>query len=211
MKVEEKHYNKLLVEGNDDQHVVWALCNNFDIPENFDVIDCSGIDKLFAQISVRLKQSGLNCLGIVVDADVDVIRQWDKLREILVNIGYSVPDQPNASGSIIKASNLPTLGVWLMPNNQLNGTIEDFITILVSDKDQGLPFAKQTLDTLESQQLHKYRDVHKSKALIHTWLAWQEDPGTPLGLAITKSYLNTNKDLCQQFVNWLDRLFNNSN
>lgn len=29
----EKFNKKLLVEGNDDQHVVWALCKKFDLPE----------------------------------------------------------------------------------------------------------------------------------------------------------------------------------
>lgn len=36
----------------------------------------------------------------------------------------------------------------------------------------------------------------------------KEDPGTPMGLAITKRYLTTDSELCQQFVDWLNRLFN---
>ena len=48
---------------------------------------------------------------------------------------------------------------------------------------------------------------YRSKALIHTWLAWQEDPGTPLGLAVTKRYLDGDHALAQQFVQWLLRLF----
>ena len=42
MKIKEKYTQKLLVEGNDDQHVIWALCEKFNIPEVFDVIDCGG-------------------------------------------------------------------------------------------------------------------------------------------------------------------------
>ena len=52
------------------------------------------------------------------------------------------------------------------------------------------------------------KEYHKSKAFIHTWLAWQEDPGTPMGLAITKKYLSTNdKVLCNSFIEWLNLLF----
>lgn len=31
----ENYTKKLLVEGNDDQHVIWALCEKFNIPETF--------------------------------------------------------------------------------------------------------------------------------------------------------------------------------
>jgi len=63
---------QLLVEGKDDLHVLKALCQKFDIPENFEIIDCNGIEKLFAQIPIRLKQSGFESLGIVIDADSDL-------------------------------------------------------------------------------------------------------------------------------------------
>ena len=43
----ERFKKKLLVEGNDDQHVIWALCEKYSVKESFDVVDCSGIDSLF--------------------------------------------------------------------------------------------------------------------------------------------------------------------
>ena len=49
---------------------------------------------------------------------------------------------------------------------------------------------------------------HKAKARIHTFLAWQEDPGTPMGLAITKKYLQADSDSCLPFIEWLNNLFN---
>ncbi|MGH9822270.1 MAG: DUF3226 domain-containing protein [Blastocatellia bacterium] len=45
------------------------------------------------------------------------------------------------------------------------------------------------------------------KAHIHTWLAWQEKPGLPLGLAITFRYLNPDAPSAQQLVAWVRRLF----
>lgn len=56
MKRSEKFKKKLLVEGNDDQHVIWALCEKFGVVENFDVIDCEGVENLLNQIPVRFKQ-----------------------------------------------------------------------------------------------------------------------------------------------------------
>lgn len=59
MKCKEGYNKKLLVEGNDDQHVVWALCHKYNILHNFDVIDCDRVDKLIAQIPIRFKTSGI--------------------------------------------------------------------------------------------------------------------------------------------------------
>jgi len=42
-----------------------------------------------------------------------------------------------------------------------------------------------------------------SKAKIHAYLAVQEKPGKPLGLAITFRYLDAKKDKVLPFLNWL--------
>lgn len=70
MKIEEKYPCKLLVEGNDDQHSVWAICEQKSIPESFDVVDCNSVDKAFKQLESRLMYPENNqIIGIVVDAD----------------------------------------------------------------------------------------------------------------------------------------------
>ncbi len=66
-KPEEKFYKKLLVEGNDDLHVVLTLCERYQILKNFDIIDCKGIDKLIGSISTRLKESEINTIGMQED------------------------------------------------------------------------------------------------------------------------------------------------
>ena len=77
-----KYTKQLLVEGNDDLHVVLALCQKFSINENFEIIDSKGIDKLFLQLPIRLKQSGIETLGIIVDADVEIKKRWTTLHSI---------------------------------------------------------------------------------------------------------------------------------
>ena len=66
--------------------------------------------------------------------------------------------------------------------------------------------AVSCVDGIPPEQ-RRFRDTYRSKALIHTWLAWQEEPGTPLGLAVTKRYLDADHALARQFVQWLRRLF----
>ena len=82
--VEEKYTFKLLVEGNDDKHVVIALWNNAKLPETFDVIDCQSITKLLDNLRIRLTAPQTNeRLGVVVDADIAwclLCRLWCRLR-----------------------------------------------------------------------------------------------------------------------------------
>ncbi len=94
-----------------------------------------------------------------------------------------------------------------MPNNSLNGMLEDFISFLVPQDDQLITVARDTLESIEKKKLNKYSVAHKSKALIHSWLSWQTDPGTPLGLAITKRYLTTDDITCLALINWLKAAF----
>ncbi|WP_153796464.1 DUF3226 domain-containing protein [Foetidibacter luteolus] len=207
MRTKEKFNKKLLVEGNDDQHVVWAICEKFKIPENFDVIDCEGINNLIEQVPVRLKQSGLNTLAIMIDADTDIAGRWEPLKNLLNSHGFKMPDNLPKTGLSLNGPNNIKIGGWIMPDNTLNGMIEDFIRFLVPENDALLPIATSTLDHIEGNKLNRYITPHKAKALIHSWLSWQEDPGTPMGLAITKRFLTTDKEICQQFVNWLTDTF----
>ena len=82
MKAEEKFpKQKLLVEGNDDQHIVWALCQKYELPHNFDVIDATGITELIKQVPVRFKQADIETIGIIVDADTDIKSRWTSLKK----------------------------------------------------------------------------------------------------------------------------------
>ncbi len=207
MKIREKFNQKLLVEGNDDQHVVWSLCQKFNLTENFDVIDCDGIENIFSQLPVRIKQSNIKTIGIIVDADFDIKKRWKKLKTALEKIGYTIDVQIKAQGTIVQQVNMPQIGFWIMPDNKISGMLEDFISFLVPDDDKLLPVADNILKQIEGQKINKYKSTHRSKALINTWLSWQADPGTPMGLAITKKYLSTDDKICIQFINWLRTLY----
>ncbi len=208
MNRKELFNQKLLVEGKDDQHVIWSLCNKFKIKESFDIIDCDGVDNLKEQLPVRFKQSDVKTIGVIFDADSDLISRWVSFKSIINSIGFRAPDEFPSDGLIITNDNGYKLGVWIMPNNNTNGMLEDFITFLVPKKDKLLPIVDSTLSYLEENSINNYSLSHKSKAKIHTWLSWQEEPGTPLGLSITKRYLTTDDSICMMFVSWLDKLFN---
>jgi hypothetical protein len=223
---------QLLVEGNDDRHVIWQLCEQHRVPETFAVTlpggdpdgrlgpstaqgstpprhgEPGGIGELLKDIPVRLRQPGLRTLGIVVDADEDVAGRWRQLRALLSGTGYdSVPADPPGDGWVLVPGNAPRVGVWLMPNNQIAGAVEDFARSLIPQDDTLLPKAEAALGDIEGAGLRRYRPAHRPKALIHTWLAWQENPGYPMGTAIKAGSLRYDAPLALAFVAWLRRLF----
>jgi hypothetical protein len=94
-----------------------------------------------------------------------------------------------------------------MPNNQLPGILEDFIAHLIPEGDLLASRVEACLQEIEREGLNYYNLAHRAKAFIHTWLAWQENPGLPMGQAITAHVLDPNEPLAVTFVDWLNRLF----
>lgn len=200
----------LLVEGKNDQHVIWALCERHRIQETFAVEEIGGIDRLLEDIPVRLKADHyeLPALGIVVDADQDLQSRWDAVLHQIAQAGYqNLPARPEANGLIVSQGNKPKVGVWLMPDNQLPGMLENFVAHLIPEDDLLTPKLETCLEEIEQSGLNRYKPVHRPKAFIHAWLACQDEPGRPMGQAITAHVLNHDKPIAAAFVNWLNRLF----
>lgn len=59
MKQKETFKYKLLVEGNNDQHVIWALCESNKLDNNFDVIDCGNVSLEIAILLIHFVLSDI--------------------------------------------------------------------------------------------------------------------------------------------------------
>ena len=219
----------LFVEGADDQHTIWAICEHFKIEETFSVEipdstgkinkkarpnELGGIENVFKATESNLEAAAyaVERLGIVIDADESLEKCWMRVKKILENAGYKeLPDSPDANGTIIKRDFKPTFGVWIMPDNQIRGMLEDFLEFLVPDKDKNEVWTKavkcsqEILDEIEEDK--RFSKIHLSKAQIHAYLAWQNEPGKPFGTAITAKYLQADNPQCEKFVEWLKHLF----
>lgn len=202
----------LLVEGTDDEHVLKHICGNRGIPHLDEVEKYGGIEKLLESLGVRL--SLLNgegdVIGIVIDADTDISPRWQSIRDRIINIGYqNVPDQPDPDGTILDppaGTYLPRLGVWIMPNNQTGGILEDFLRFLVPQPNILFDHAKVSVAAIPEGE-RRFKQLYEPKAVIHTWLAWQEEPGRPFGTAISACFLDPNVPEVDVLVAWLKRLF----
>lgn len=210
MASEEKYINKLLVEGPTDKHVVLALCQYYDVPENFDIIVAGGINDLVRNMDLRLSHPELNrTIGVVVDADNDIQNRYKQIAGIVnQHAGHIEGYTPESDGLIIPShSTEANFGIWLMPNNVNLGMIEDFAISLIPQEDRLLPEVENTLDRIEKLGINRYSTARRSKAKIHTFLSWQEEPGCPIGLSITKNILKPEGEIAIRFVQWLTRLF----
>jgi len=198
---------RLLVEGPNDSHVCYHLLKQYGIEEKIEIRGREGINELLKSLRVEIRGSGKRYLGVVVDADNDVIARWQAFRDILINSGYkTIPMEPSSSGTVIQEDGKPIVGIWLMPNNQTSGMIENFLSLLVPLNDPLWSFAEDVLEQVIKQDC-RFPEVHKIKAHVHTWLAWQKEPGKPLGQAITKQYFDSSALHAQIFVKWIKQVF----
>ena len=82
---EEKEFpQKLLVEGNTDKHVVFALREHYRVIINFNIQDCAGVNNLLRRLFIMLTNpSVVKTIGVIVDADNDIKARLDQIRSIV--------------------------------------------------------------------------------------------------------------------------------
>lgn len=200
----------LLVEGVDDEHVIKHLCGNRNGPR-LDIKGHGGVDRLLDSIPVRLKASeDGDIVGVVIDADTDIHSRWHSLRNILIRLGYqTVTDNPSPDGSIFDppmGTLLPRVGIWMMPDNQSQGILEDFLRFLIPTGSLLFDHVASSVAAIPEGE-RRFTLLAEPKALIHTWLAWQAEPGKPLGTSITARYLDPDVAQVDILISWLNRLF----
>ena len=158
-------------------------------------------------IELKFAQEG-DIVGIVVDADEDPKARWDAVRGRLAEAGFSdVPARPQAGGIIFDAPGsllLERVGVWIMPDNRNSGKLENLLLSMIPRDDHLFDHA---LGCIESIANPRFRKIDMEKALVHTWLAWQANPGRPYGTAVAAGFLDHNVPEVDAFVSWLNRLF----
>jgi len=200
----------LYVESQNDQHVFYHLLQHYQVPDVFIVEPKGGISTILKTVAVELikqDEDRLQRIGIVLDADEDIEARWQELLHILERKGYTnVPQHPEATGTLIIQADMPVIGIWIMPDNTVPGELEHFIEFLVPGRETNnlWQYAKEVVDNLPEQ---RFAEQKKMKAYVHSWLAWQEQPGTPMGWAIGKKYLDPDVPEAERLMQWIHRLF----
>jgi hypothetical protein len=212
----------LLVEGVNDCHAViqliWLVYQSDPV---FGLHECGSDDKVLQSlasrvVSTRPKQK---ILGLILDSDIEGVHpeqviqsRMDQLRAV-VGTHYQLPKLFPDGGLIVDpissrpdADRLPKLGVWLMPDNKAYGMFEDLLMKSLSDD-----IASYTAAVVRKSKVDgvgRFRDSHLSKAVIRTYMAWQDPPDVQyLGLAIKRGTFQRIEAECKPFLAWLEQLF----
>ena len=206
---------KLLVEGDTDKRVVPYLMeangvvwNSADQPIVY-IEPYGGINDLLKPgvIESELKASGLEALGVMVDANGDAHNQWSRIKTRCDDQFDLLPHDIPAGGLDIFHHDGTRFGVWIMPNNQFSGMLEDFLIQLIPDDSQELYGLAQHCVSEAVRHAAPFKEVHRKKAEIHTWLAWQDEPGPQLHQAVHHRVLDPRKPESRSFVKWFRTLF----
>lgn len=163
----------------------------------------------------QLENGQLSHLGIIADADHTsgggAAKRWTALTTPLRDAGYRVPlalPKTPALGSLFQHNDgLPPVGLWLMPDHQRDGMLEDLLLETISDaapQPALLAHARQAVQGLPQTLFSPHQ---QTKALIYTWLAWQRRPGLGLSVAVDAQLLALQKQPIQGLRAWLERTF----
>jgi hypothetical protein len=198
----------LIVEGDDDEHVIYSLAVHYNFPVGlFQVRNEGGIGNVIIAAEVAGQDPKVQTLGILVDADTDVQKRWNEILGGLRRGGFTnLPAIPDPNGTIITETGKPRVGIWLMPDNKLPGMLEDFVGNLISNATSNNLWQLSEKCLTEAQAFSA--DIPDAKGRIYTYLAWQKEPGKPLGQAITARYLDATQPKAKEFADWLLFLFN---
>ena len=215
----------LLVEGDSDKHVVRRLCDHyssfkivddaddlleFRSPESeysewqtIDILNKFDAKRLIASITLEIKAPGRQAVGILVDANDDLRSRWDAVGYRLRMANIQFPQSPEPAGTIIEGK--PRVGIWLMPDNESSGELEDFVVQMILDGDPVWPLSQQYIDGIPKDD-RKFTEKKMLRAKLYAWLAARRDP-KQMGSAILSRDLKVDGPLCQDFVDWLIKLF----
>lgn len=208
----------LLVEGQDDKHVTRHIITrrglNIGIDIDRDIEVTTSVDSLIDSIRSTVDAPRREVVGILADANDHPNRRWqsitDRLRKSNGLRGASLPPRPEPTGTIIPGGpRRPRVGIWLMPDNQSPGEIEDFVAGMIPRDDPIWPRAEAYINEIVRdfpKPPRKFTEKKAQRAKVHTWLAARENP-RQMGVAIGAHDLGVDVPLCQSFTDWLWRLF----
>ena len=150
---------------------------------------------------------GRQALGILVDANDSPATRWQSISDRLASLDIQTPGGTSSRRlTIIDATvGMPRIGIWLMPDNQSRGELEDFVAEMIPDNDPVWPLSQDYIGRIPDEH-REFAENKATTAEVYAWLATREDP-RQMGAAIGARDLDIDGDLCTRFTDWLDRLF----
>ena len=214
--------SNLHVEGRNDVHAIKHLLlrHGFDCPtksdprsgdefaENVPEIKAAGDrSKVLDAMKTAVPVSTGRSVGFVLDADAVAENRWQAVRDRLGTFELNLPDSIPEDGFVGDIAEFKVrVGVWLMPDNRRSGALEQFLQDLIEEGNLLLPVAVRSTENAKAEGAD-FPESSRNKAVLHAWLAWQETPGLPYGLAIRARYFRADSPAATAFVQWYRNVF----
>lgn len=211
----------LLVEGDSDKSFFQKLCKRLGLDTVVQVATPKDLEGrrnskqgVFQRLDLLLPQLNdghITHIALVVDADyleyhgLGCQKTIDRVMNMVNPFGFEL-DPASENGLCFKhADGFADLGLWIMPDNQDEGMLEDWIKTCVKDDEQTLfQSASSAVQDLENP---KFSAHLTAKAEVATWLAWQKQPGHGLYVALKDDLLDGDSPLFRSIELWLLRIF----
>jgi hypothetical protein len=203
----------LFVEGDDDLHTILHLLGRHQIKLDKDtgpvvIKKAHGDQGVLAALTTAVRASTNRAVGFVLDANGAVGSRWESVRDRLKDVDLGLPEQVPADGYIGDSPSLKArVGVWIMPDNLTDsGRLEDLIATLVPANDALYKHA--SVATGKATELGAgFGTQHRTKAVLHCWLAWQREPGLPFGTALKAHFFRHDSPEAMRFLAWFKSLY----
>lgn len=172
----------VVVEGKEETLFLPLLlntCNKSDLCADIHFLPCEGKDKLDAFLKSITKYSGFSLvrsIGIILDANGEpggIQSSLDKAKNALNSINFPVPTNAGVPATFNDKKSI----IWIMPNNNDNGELENLCLNSLNKKDI-MPCIQQMHTCVN--KIRPKQNI-SSKSLVYTYLAWLEPPGKRLG------------------------------
>ena len=199
----------LLVEGQDDEHVVRQLCRHYrcvlhqSVPA-FSIQVTGNAAKLLDAIGPAMLVSDRKAVGVLIDADDALKDRWNQLMSRFSQEGVTIPMAPDPDGTVLSLEDSPRIGIWVMPDNQSSGELEDFVREMIPSNDPVWPRSQRYVAEIPVEH-QRFRPGKLLRAQLYAWLATREIPGR-MGAAIGAGDLDAGAGNSTTFVNWLRKL-----
>jgi hypothetical protein len=179
------NYLRILPEKDEDGGDTWAL-NNFK--------------------AAFYSSDQFDSIGLILDINnKGVESRYKSFMSHGPDKSFKFPKAHKTTGTIIQSSeSKQRIGLWLMPDNQNSGNIENFM--LCGLKQEIKQEVENCLDLLLKVNVAQFQPKYRSKAILSMFLAVQANPGEPPWTAFNMNYFEECETM-KQFIAWCKELF----
>lgn len=169
----------LIVEGRDDMNFYKELLNHLNI-NDIQIIPVNGKDQFDSKIAALILTTGFSqvrTIGIIRDADTTAGGAFESICRLLTK--HHLP-HPTVSGEVINQERI-RVGVYIAPDNQNIGAIEDLILLSVNHLD-----SIRCINAFF--QCANIQEPVNSKAMVQAYLALKNPLANNIGYAALQNH-----------------------